>query len=33
MFEFLFLFAILHFICVGWGERAYWREVHRTLGR
>ena len=33
MFEVLFLFAVMHFVFVQWGERAYWRGVHRTLGR
>ena len=29
----ILLFAAFHFYMLRWGIRAYWREIHVTLGR
>jgi hypothetical protein len=33
MYFVLLAFTCFHFYFLRWGVRAYWREVHITLGR
>lgn len=33
MFEALILFAAFHLFFLQWGNRAYWKQVHDSLGR